>query len=120
MVAGEVRALAQHSAQAAGEIRQLIAESNGQMDQSARHMQHAGQTINEAVSAVTQVSELIHSVVTATREQTLGIAQVNDALNDLDAVTQDNARLAEESAQSAQDMDTNAGVLRRTLEVFRL
>ena len=72
------------------------------------------------MSAVTQVSELIHSVVTATREQTLGIAQVNDALNDLDAVTQDNARLAEESAQSAQDMDTNAGVLRRTLEVFRL
>ena len=120
VVAGEVRALAQHSAQAAGEIRQLIAESNGQMDQSARHMQHAGQTINEAVSAVTQVSELIHSVVTATREQTLGIAQVNDALNDLDAVTQDNARLAEESAQSAQDMDTNAGVLRRTREVFRL
>ena len=120
VVAGEVRALAQHSAQAAGEIRHLIAESNGQMDQSARHMQHAGQTINQAVSSVTQVSELIHSVVTATREQTIGISQVNDALNDLDAVTQDNARLAEESAHSAQDMDTNAGILRRTLEVFRM
>jgi aerotaxis receptor len=83
-------------------------------------MQHAGETIKQAVSSVTQVSALIHSVVTATREQTVGVAQVNDALNDLDAVTQDNARLAEESAHSAQDMNTNAGILRRTLEVFRM
>ncbi|MGE6213034.1 methyl-accepting chemotaxis protein [Comamonas aquatica] len=120
VVAGEVRALAQHSAQAAGEIRQLIAQSSEQMDQSARHMQQAGHTIHQAVNSVTQVSALIHSVVTATREQTQGIAQVNDALNDLDAVTQDNARLAEESAHSAQHMDTNAGILRRTLDVFRM
>ena len=59
-------------------------------------------------------------MVTGTREQVVGIAQVNDALNDLDAVTPDNARLAEESAHSAQHMDTNAGTLRRTLEVFRM
>ncbi|MEG0411597.1 MAG: methyl-accepting chemotaxis protein [Comamonas sp.] len=120
VVASEVRALAKHSAQAAGEIRHLIAESSEQMNQSARHMQHAGHTITQAVSSVTQVSDLISSVVTATREQTLGISQVNDALNDLDAVTQDNARLAEESAHCAQDMNTNAGILRRTLEVFRM
>ena len=120
VVAGEVRALAQHSAQAAGEIRNLIAQSNAQMDESAQHMQHAGHTIGQAVASVTQVSELIRSVVTATREQTMGIAQVNDALNDLDAVTQDNARLAEESAHAAQNMDINAGILRRTLEVFRM
>ena len=49
-----------------------------------------------------------------------GLLEVNDALNDLDAVTQDNARLAEESAHSAQHMDTNAGILRRTLDVFRM
>jgi len=67
-----------------------------------------------------KVALLISSVVTATREQTLGISQVNDALNDLDAVTQDNARLAEESAHCAQDMNTNAGILRRTLDVFRM
>ncbi len=120
VVAGEVRALAQHSAQAAGEIRQLIAHSSEQMNQSARHMEHAGHTISQAVMAVTQVSDLISSMVTGTREQVVGIAQVNDALNDLDAVTQDNARLAEESAHSAQHMDTNAGTLRRTLEVFRM
>jgi len=120
VVAGEVRTLAQNSAKAAGEIRNLIAATSNQMDQSARHMQHAGETIKQAVSSVTQVSALIHSVVTATREQTVGVAQVNDALNDLDAVTQDNARLAEESAHSAQDMNTNAGILRRTLEVFRM
>ncbi len=99
VVAGEVRTLAQNSAKAAGEIRNLIAATSNQMDQSARHMQHAGETIKQAVSSVTQVSALIHSVVTATREQTVGVAQVNDALNDLDAVTQDNARLAEESAR---------------------
>jgi aerotaxis receptor len=120
VVAGEVRALAQHSAQAAGEIRQLIAQSTEQMNQSARHMDQASYTISQAVNSVTQVSELISNVVTATREQTLGISQVNDALNDLDAVTQDNARLAEESAHSAQAMDVNAGILRRTLEVFRM
>ncbi|MBQ0130635.1 MAG: chemotaxis protein, partial [Comamonas sp.] len=119
-VAGEVRALAQHSAQAAGEIRQLIAQSSEQMDQSARHMEQASHTISQAVNSVTQVSELIGNVVTATREQTIGISQVNDALSDLDAVTQDNARLAEESAHSAQAMDVNAGILRRTLEVFRM
>ena len=120
VVAGEVRALAQHSAQAAGEIRQLIAQSSEQMDQSARHMEQASHTISQAVNSVTQVSELIGNVVTATREQTIGISQVNDALSDLDAVTQDNARLAEESAHSAQAMDVNAGILRRTLEVFRM
>ena len=120
VVAGEVRALAQHSAQAAGEIRQLIAHSSEQMNQSARHMEHAGQTIHQAVAAVMQVSELINSVVIATREQTIGIAQVNDALNDLDAVTQDNARLSQESAHAAQNMDVNAGILHRTLEVFRM
>lgn len=120
VVAGEVRSLAQNSAKAAGEIRNLIAASSEQMSQSARYMEHAGSTINQAVGSVTQVSELINSVVTATREQTIGISQVNDALNDLDAVTQDNARLAEESAHSAQEMDVNAGVLRRTLEVFRM
>ncbi len=120
VVAGEVRSLAQNSAKAAGEIRQLIAESSEQMNQSARRMEDAGDTIHQAVAAVAQVSELINSVVIATREQTIGIAQVNDALNDLDAVTQDNARLSQESANAANNMDVNAGILHRTLEVFRM
>lgn len=119
VVAGEVRALAQHSAQAAGEIRHLIASSNQQMEESAKRMGQAGETIQQAVASVTQVSDLIQSVVTVTREQTQGIRQVNEALSDLDEVTQDNARLAEESAHSAKAMDVNAGILRRTLDVFR-
>ena len=120
VVAGEVRALAQSSARAAGEIRQLIAASSAQMGQSTQHMQHAGQTIDQAVQAAGQVSTLVQGVASTTREQTQGIAQVNAALSDLDAVTQDNARLAEASAHDAQAMDTNAGILRRTLDVFRL
>lgn len=120
VVAGEVRALAQHSAQAAGEIRHLIASSNLQMDESAQRMGQASATIEQAVASVTQVSDLIQSVVVATREQTQGISQINEALSDLDEVTQDNARLAEESAHSAKEMDVNAGILRRTLDVFRV
>ncbi len=120
VVAGEVRALAQRSAQAAGEIRQLIATTSGQIEQSARHMQQASQTIQQVVASVTDVSQLLQDVTTAADAQSQGIAQVNDALHDLDTVTQDNAQLAEVSAQSAQHMDAHAGILRRTLDIFRL
>ena len=120
VVAGEVRALAQRSAQAAGEIRQLIATTSGQIEQSARHMQQASQTIQQVVASVTDVSQLLQDVTTAADAQSQGIAQVNDALHDLDNVTQDNARLAEVSAQSAQHMDAHTGILRRTLDIFRL
>ena len=120
VVAGEVRALAQRSAQAAGEIRQLIATTSGQIEQSARHMQQASQTIQQVVASVTDVSQLLQDVTTAADAQSQGIAQVNDALHDLDTVTQDNAQLAEVSAQSAHHMDAHAGILRRTLDIFRL
>ena len=120
VVAGEVRALAQRSAQAAGEIRQLIATTSGQIEQSARHMQQASQTIQQVVASITDVSQLLQDVTTAADAQSQGIAQVNDALHDLDTVTQDNAQLAEVSAQSAQHMDAHAGILRRTLDICRL
>ena len=120
VVAGEVRALAQRSAQAAGEIRQLIATTSGQIEQSARHMQQASQTIQQVVASVTDVSQLLQDVITAADAQSQGIAQVNGALHDLDTVTQDNAQLAEVSAQSAQHMDAHAGILRRTLDICRL
>lgn len=92
----------------------------GQIEQSARHMQQASQTIQQVVASVTDVSQLLQDVTTAADAQSQGIAQVNDALHDLDTVTQDNAQLAEVSAQSAQHMDAHAGILRRTLDIFRL
>lgn len=120
VVAGEVRSLAQNSAQAAGEIRQLITTSSAQMDNGTQQMQRAGQTIEQVVQSVAHVSSLIQSMNQVTREQGAGFADVNAALNELDSVTQDNARLAEESAQTATEMSSNAGILGRTLQVFRM
>lgn len=120
VVASEVRALAQHSAKAAGEIRQLIARSTQDIGDSATQIQQASLTIAETVQAVQSISSHVHTMVTATAEQSAGLAQINAALSDLDQVTQDNARVAEEYAASARQMDSNTSVLRRTLEVFYL
>ena len=115
-----MRALAQHSAKAAGEIRQLIARSTQDIGDSATQIQQASLTIAETVQAVQSISSHVHTMVTATAEQSAGLAQINAALSDLDQVTQDNARVAEEYAASARQMDSTTSVLRRTLEVFYL
>ena len=120
VVAAEVRALAQRSAEAAGEIRVLIGESKSQIELGAEQMQQASQTIEDVVSSVAHVNSLMNQIGVATQEQSQGISQVNDAVNDLDRVTQENARMVEDSAKSANDMSANAGVLGRTLDVFRL
>ena len=120
VVASEVRALAQRSATAAGEIRGLIGESGAHIERGAQQMQSARQTIEQVVQSVAQVNQLMGQIGIATREQSIGIAQVNDAVTDLDRVTQQNAALVEESAASARTMSDNAGVLGRTLDVFKL
>ena len=120
VVASEVRALAQRSAAAAGEIRGLIGESGTHIQRGAGLMQAAGQTIEEVVQSVAHVNQLMGRISVATREQAQGIAQVNEAVNGLDGVTQQNAALAEESAASSRAMSSSAAVLGRTLEVFRL
>ena len=120
VVAGEVRALAQNSAQAAGEIRRLISGSNDQITQGVEGMQAARHTIGDVVTTVAHVSQLMHEMGEAARSQASGIGQVNSALSDLDLVTQENARQAEESAGAAHDMSSNAAILGRTLAVFRM
>jgi aerotaxis receptor len=120
VVASEVRALAQRSATAAGEIRGLIGESTAHIERGAGQMQSAGKTIAEVVQSVAHVNTLMGQISIATREQAQGIAQVNEAVTDLDRVTQQNAALVEESAASARAMSDNAGVLGRTLDVFKL
>ena len=120
VVASEVRALAQRSAEAAGEIRGLIGESKSQIETGAEQMLQASQTIEDVVNSVAHVNGLMNQIGGATREQSSGISQVNDAVNDLDRSTQENARMVDESAKSAGDMSENAGVLGRTLDVFRL
>jgi aerotaxis receptor len=119
VVAAEVRNLAQNSAKAAGEIRQLIAGSTDQISRSAAQMQSASQSMGQSVQAVQQVRQEMQGMLVTMTEQSAGIAQVNVALADLDHVTQDNARMAHDYAQSAERMDGSTGVLRRTLDVFR-
>ena len=120
VVASEVRALAQRSASAAGEIRGLIGDSGAHIERGSGQMQSAMQAIAQVVESVAHVNTLMGQIGVATREQAQGIAQVNDAVTDLDRVTQQNAALVEESAASARAMSDNAGVLGRTLDVFKL
>ncbi|MDR2326386.1 MAG: methyl-accepting chemotaxis protein [Acidovorax sp.] len=120
VVAGEVRTLAQRSAEAAKEIKVLISGSNQRIHQGAERMQQASATIAQAVQSVDQVSELVQAMVLSAREQAAGIAEVDQALGELDLVTQQNASMSEGSAHSASDMSHNAGALHRTLEVFRM
>lgn len=120
VVAGEVRTLAQRSAEAAKEIKVLISGSNDRIHQSAERMQRASTTISQAVQSVAQVSSLMQEIALASSEQASGISQVDHAIGELDQVTQENARMSEMSAHSAAHMSGNANILHRTLEVFRM
>ena len=120
VVASEVRALAQRSALAAKEIRDLIATSVSQISEGTQEMTSAGQTIDAVVQSVREVGELIKLISTATHEQATGIAQVNEAVTQLDTVTQQNAALVEQSAASADDLRTGAVALGRAVQVFHL
>jgi aerotaxis receptor len=120
VVASEVRALAQRSAVAAKEIRELIAVSATQIESGTQQMHTASQTIDNVVHAVREVGELIQLITNATKEQSLGISQVNEAVTQLDTVTQQNAALVEESAASSNDLSASAVTLARAVQVFQL
>lgn len=120
VVAGEVRALAQRSATAAKEISGLINNTvEGISDGNAR-MLAAGKTIDGMVESVTQVNDLVHQISLATREQSQGIALVNEAIASLDAMTQQNAALVEQSTSSAESLHVRAQRLERSVSFFNL
>jgi methyl-accepting chemotaxis protein len=119
VVASEVRSLAQRSAEAAKEIKTLIGASVDKVESGARLVQDAGATMHEIVSAVRRVSEVLGEITTAASEQAGGIQLVNDAVNNVDQMTQQNAALVEESAAAAESMRDQAGKLARTVEQFR-
>jgi aerotaxis receptor len=120
VVASEVRALAQRSAAAAKEINQLIAQSAEQIAEGTQQMSSAGHTIDQVVQSVNMVGELIAQITNATREQALGISQVNEAVTQLDTVTQQNAALVEESAAAADGLKAGTLGLARSVQVFLL
>ncbi len=120
VVASEVRGLAQRSAQAAKEIKMLIGSSVEKVDAGSRLVNEAGQSMNEIVSQVKRVNDLISEISAASIEQSSGIGQIGDAVNQLDQVTQQNAALVEQSAAAAESLKHQAASLAQTVAVFRL
>ncbi len=120
VVAAEVRNLAQRSAQAAKEIAALIAASVEQVETGSRLGDDAGRSMHDIVGQVQRVGELIAAISTASAEQSRGIAQVGDAITQLDRVTQQNAALVEESAAAAESLEQQAVSLAQVVGTFRL
>ncbi|AXG62882.1 methyl-accepting chemotaxis protein [Escherichia coli] len=120
VVAGEVRNLAQRSAQAAREIKSLIEDSVGKVDVGSTLVESAGETMAEIVSAVTRVTDIMGEIASASDEQSRGIDQVGLAVAEMDRVTQQNAALVEESAAAAAALEEQASRLTEAVAVFRI
>ncbi len=120
VVAGEVRTLAQRSAQAAKEIKALIGASVDKVESGARLVQDAGATMTSIVTSVQRVTDIIGEISSAAAEQSSGIGQVNTAVYDLDKMTQQNAALVEQSTAAAHSLREQAQTLAEVVKVFRL
>lgn len=120
VVAGEVRTLAQRSAAAAKEIKDLIGESVAKVSVGAELVEEAGRTMSEVVQSVKRVADLMGEISAASSEQHTGIEQVNVAVSQMDEVTQQNAALVEQASAAAQSMAQQSGALRDLVSVFRL
>nr|WP_316638502.1 methyl-accepting chemotaxis protein [uncultured Roseateles sp.] len=120
VVAGEVRSLAQRSAQAAKEIKTLINDSVERVEKGSQLVGSAGRTMGDIVNQVRRVSDLIAEISASTQEQTTGIGQVGSAVQQLDQVTQQNAALVEESAAAADSLSQQASELVRAVSVFKI
>ena len=120
VVAGEVRTLAQRSAQAAREIKSLIEDSVNKVNGGAQQVQEAGKTMGEIVDGVQQVTSIVRQIAGASAEQREGIAQVNDAMAQLDDMTQRNAALVEQLSASAHSLRDQGAELLTLVDVFRL
>ena len=118
VVASEVRALAGRSADAAREIKGLIAESVGNVSNGSTQVEKAGSTMDEIVVSVRRVADIMREMSEASQDQTVGIAQINQAMQQMDQVTQENAALVEEAAAAAQSLQSQAQALVHTVSVF--
>jgi methyl-accepting chemotaxis protein len=120
VVAAEVRNLAQRSASAAKEIKTLIGDSVEKVEVGTKLVDDAGKTMVEIVNAVKRVTDIMSEISAASAEQSAGIEQVNNAITQMDEVTQQNAALVEEAAAAAESLEEEANKLMQSVSVFKL
>ncbi|WP_182286455.1 methyl-accepting chemotaxis protein [Comamonas testosteroni] len=120
VVAGEVRTLAQRSAEAAKEIKQLIHASVERVEQGSQLVDKAGATMAEIVTAIGRVTDIMGEISAASREQSQGVAQVGEAVTQMDQATQQNAALVEQSAAAADSLQRQAKALVDSVAIFQL
>ncbi|WP_075792762.1 methyl-accepting chemotaxis protein [Massilia putida] len=120
VVAGEVRTLAQRSAAAAKEIKQLIVDSVGKVEDGSKLVDQAGMTMSEVVDSIRKVSDIVAEIASASGEQSAGIEQVNRAIAEMDSSTQHNAALVEESAAAATALRDQADKLAEVVSLFHV
>ncbi|NHZ94677.1 methyl-accepting chemotaxis protein [Massilia sp. CCM 8734] len=120
VVASEVRNLAQRSAGAAKEIKQLIGDSVDKVDSGAKLVDQAGVTMQEIVTSIARVTDIMGEITTASAEQTAGIDQINEAVGQMDSITQQNVGLVEEAAAAAGLLREQAGALTQVVSVFKV
>ena len=120
VVATEVRNLAQRSSSAAKEIKKLIDDSVSKIDAGSKLVEQAGSTMTQIVESVKRVTDVVEDISTASREQSVGIEEVNRAITLMDEVTQQNAALVEEALEAVQMLQNQAGNLNHAVGVFKL
>jgi methyl-accepting chemotaxis protein len=120
VVASEVRSLAQRSAAAAKEIKELIGDSVDKVDAGARLVDQAGATMEEIVASVRRVTDIMSEIAAASQEQLSGIEHINGAITEMDQTTQQNAALVEQASAAAVTMQEQASHLVDAVSVFKL
>ena len=120
VVAGEVRSLAQRSADAAKEIKSLISASVERVEHGTQLVDRAGETMTEIVNSIARVTDIMGEISAASTEQSTGVSQIGDAISQMDQATQQNAALVEESAAAAESLKDQAHQLVQVVAVFKL
>jgi methyl-accepting chemotaxis protein len=120
VVASEVRSLAQRSSQAAKDIKELITNSSGQVQDGVQLVNRAGSSLKEILDSIKAVADIVADIATASNEQATGIEQINKALTQMDEVTQQNSAMVEENAASARTLEQQASAMNERVAAFHL